>query len=242
MAQPQKPSLLAFNVGNTNVQSATWDGVSFTDLRSKPTRLFTLQDIPEGVPCAVASVVPSLDALFRQRGAFILSASCRCGLDLTKMDASTLGADRLANAIALAACGRLPALCVDFGTAITFEILDEHAALSGGAIMPGRMLQRRALNDHTAKLPLAKLSEKKPSMPGRSTEEAIALGVDLGAVGAVKELLASTASLFPGQPLRAVACGGDAPFFLQAMPGAFDAGGELFTLSGLVKAWELDKA
>ncbi len=237
----RKPAVLAFNVGNTNVQWAQWDGSAFGPLSSKPTALFRLDDIPEGVPCAVASVVPAVEALFRQRGAFILSSKCACGVDFSKMDASTLGADRVANAVALASSGPLPALCVDLGTAITFELLDESACLLGGSIMPGRALQRRALNEHTAKLPLAPLSKKPPSMPGRDTLSAIALGVDLGAVGAVGALLVSAASLFPGRSLRTVACGGDAPFFLQAMPGALEPAGELFTLSGLVKAWEMNK-
>ena len=237
---PSSP-LLAFNVGNTNVQSALWDGVSFSSLSCKPTRLFGLSDIPEGRACAVASVVPSLDPLFQSRGAFILSSKSRCGLDLSKMDASTIGADRLANAVALAASGPLPALCVDFGTAITFELLDGAATLLGGSIMPGRMLQRCALNEHTAKLPLTALSENIPSMPGRSTVEAIALGVDVGSVGAVRELLSSAAAFFPGRTLRALACGGDAPFFINALPGLLEPGGDLFTLSGLVKAWELNR-
>lgn len=235
------PPLRVFNVGNTNVQSALWDGASFSGLDVVPTASFDSSSIPEGGACAVASVVPSLDGLFRERGAFLLSPASRCGLDLSKMDVSTIGADRLANAIALAAGGRLPAVCVDFGTAITFEILDEAPALLGGAILPGRNLQRRALNERTAKLPFADISTALPAMPGRNTMGAIALGVDLGVVGAVRELLASTASFFPGRALRAVACGGDAPFFLRAMPGLFEPGGDFFTLSGLVKAWELNR-
>ena len=233
--------LFAVNVGNTNVQFSLWDGSDFGPIESKPTHLFNSSDIPDGLPCAIASVVPSLDGLFKERGAFLLSASCRCGLDLSKMDVSTIGADRLANAMALASGPSLPALCVDFGTAITFELLDEGSALLGGAILPGRKLQRRALNDFTAKLPLADLAQELPAMPGRNTVEAIALGIDLGVVGAVRELLKSASELFPGKRLRVVACGGDAPFFLKAVPEIFEAGGSDFTLRGLVKAWEMNR-
>ena len=241
MSISRNSPLFAVNLGNTNAQFSLWDGSSFGPIESKPTRLFGSSDIPEGLPCAVASVVPSFDALFKERGAFLLSSSCRCGLDLSKMDVSTIGADRLANAIALASGPSLPALCVDFGTAITFELVDEASVLLGGAILPGRKLQRRALNDFTAKLPLVDFAHELPSMPRRNTVEAITLGVDLGVVGAVRELLRSTEALFPGRRLRALACGGDAPFFIKAMPDFFEAGGLDFTLRGLVKAWEMNR-
>jgi pantothenate kinase type III len=76
-------------------------------------------------------------------------------------------------------------------------------------------------------------------MPGANTVDAIAAGVDRGSVGAVLELLAATRALFPGRELRALACGGDARFFLDSMPGVFEDGGADFTLRGLLLAWEL---
>ncbi len=233
-------TLLVLNAGNTNVQSAFWDGSSFSGLSSCPTSEFRASSLPKGVPCAAASVVPSVERELREHGAFILSAACRTGLDLSRVDSSTLGADRLANAIALAATGPLPALCIDFGTAITFEIVDSSRAFRGGAIMPGRTLLRKALNEHTAKLPFVPLRDALPAMPGENTADSISLGADLGCVGAVRELLSSAALLFPGQTLRRLACGGDAPFFLRALDGIFENGGQSFTLLGVAKAWELN--
>jgi len=126
--------------------------------------------------------------------------------------------------------GPLPALCVDFGTAVNLEFVDAERRMCGGAILPGRLLLRRALHDYTAKLPLTNLKQKHTDFPGGCTTDAIDIGCDTGAVGAVRELLSELERSHPG--VRKVACGGDAPFFLQFLHG-FELADDLFTLRGI---------
>lgn len=230
-----------FNAGNTHVQIADLCDGTIHPVATVPTPDFHPEEfvVPE---MAAACVVPSLEEKMRRAGALIVSAdSARGPVDLSYMKKpETLGADRLANAAALILTGPLPALCVDFGTAINLEFVDSQQRMRGGAILPGRLLLRRSLHDYTAKLPLTELPPAIPDFPGNNTVDAIDLGVDAGALGAVRELLARMERTFPDKPIRRVACGGDAAFFLREISG-FEAVDDTFTLRGIAFIWECEK-
>ena len=75
----------------------------------------------------------------------------------------TIGPDRLANAIALAHLYGAPGVVIDFGTAVTFDIVDAGSAYIGGVIAPGLRLMTDYLHERTALLPRVDL--KEPSLP-----------------------------------------------------------------------------
>jgi type III pantothenate kinase len=102
---------------------------------------------------------------------------------------SKTGPDRLAAAAGVAAAGGREAIVVDAGTAITVDVLSKKGFL-GGAIFPGTGLLYRALHDGTAALPLVTGSGGAARPPGRNTRDAIVAGVEGGAAGAVRELVA----------------------------------------------------
>lgn len=89
----------------------------------------------------------------------------------------TLGRDRLAAAVGATVLypGR-NVLIVDFGTAVTIDLVTADATFRGGCISPGMRTRFRALHDYTAKLPLCSATESE-ELQGLSTEEAIRLGV-----------------------------------------------------------------
>ena len=97
-------------------------------------------------------------------------------VDFSKVDASSLGADRLANIIAAKSFYRGSVLVVDCGTCVTAELLFDEDFL-GGLIMPGRSLQRKALNLFTSKLPEVEFSDTLFEI-GKNTQEAILIGTD----------------------------------------------------------------
>lgn len=127
-----------------------------------------------------------------------------------------VGADRIANAAALAAEGLFPAVAVDLGTACTFDIVGLHdgrPALLGGTIAPGRELLARALGEHTAllpsiHLPLASTQEHEPSPIARDTSAAILAGVQHGYSGMLHAIWLEIVHALGCVP-RAVITGGD---------------------------------
>lgn len=121
----------------------------------------------------------------------------------------TVGVDRLAAALAAARTHRSGALCVNAGTAITVDWVDATPAFRGGAIVPGRLLQARALHLYTDQLPeIAPWQSPPLALPGTTTKEAIRHGLDVGVPGMVDRLLARLAAA-AGATLPVVVSGGD---------------------------------
>ncbi len=227
-----------FNIGNTHTQFAALRGDTIGAVRYCRTDGLDFDVFAPDDVLIVSTVVPAVRAKFGSRRVFDLNIShaAAAGLDLSMVDASTLGADRLANAIMLAQSPeRLPAIAIDFGTAITIEIVDRDRRFRGGAILPGRALMRRALHSGTAQLPGLPLAEAVPEEPGRNTAESMLFGIDRGAVGAVRELVTVLEKIH-GADLRKIAVGGDSAFFRRALPGLEEAP-EIFTLGGLLAAY-----
>jgi len=232
-------SVTLLNIGNTHTQIATAEQGRIAILRRVATSALSVDDVPSGMPLALASVVPAATRKLQALNPLVVTAATVGWLDWSAVDVSTLGADRIANAAALAT-GELPAVCIDCGTAITFEILGAGACFLGGSISPGRGLMRRALHDYTAQLPLLPPEAELAEEFGINTVAAMTQGIDRGAIGMVRELL-SQAQQRLGAALTAVAVGGDRHFFLRHMPELSD-GGDDFTLRGIYKIWEKNYA
>jgi type III pantothenate kinase len=234
-------SLCVINIGNTRVQTGLWRDGRIQDFRQLAHGEFDLDSLPDTLPLAVATVVPEARARFGGRPVFWLGCTVKTGLDLSLIDTATFGADRLANAIALAHLAALPGICIDCGTAITFEVVDAHRILRGGAIAPGRRLLRRSLHEHTAQLPTIPETDASPPGIGTNTVEAIRCGVDRGALGTVREILAGIRQEIGVPECPVVVTGGDAQFFAEHLP-ELTFGGVDFTLRGIATAWEMNHA
>lgn len=226
--------VIVLNIGNTYSRAALWDGVCFELLPRVETARLTAESLPAGLPVIAATVVPEVKERLAGRKIRYIDARNSGGrVDFTRIDCSTLGADRVANAIALAEFHPLPAIAVDCGTAITLEIVDADRVFRGGAIAPGRRLMRRALAVGTAQLPEIPLSNELPELAGNGTAESIRFGVDRGAAGLVRELVEAAARPFGGiAATTIVGIGGDAPFFAAALP-FIQLAPEEFTLHGI---------
>ncbi|MCB9183252.1 MAG: type III pantothenate kinase [Flavobacteriales bacterium] len=90
---------------------------------------------------------------------------------------ATLGADRLANAVAAAAFfpGRA-ALAIDAGTCITYDAVDEQGTYIGGAISPGLRMRARAMHEYSERLPLIATEGAVNEPFGTTTEESLRAG------------------------------------------------------------------
>jgi type III pantothenate kinase len=107
---------------------------------------------------------------------------------------------------------------LDFGTAVTFDVISEGRGYIGGVIAPGLEAMTNFLYERTALLP--KLSMKEPQRTvGKSTIEAMRTGAVLGYRGLVREILARIRSeQFPGKSVIIVATGGYARLIAGKLP------------------------
>jgi type III pantothenate kinase len=184
----------------------------------------------------VCSVVPKKDALIRRavgkiRVSFV-SAKCELGVGVDYPEPESIGADRLANAAAVATLYGTPAVVVDFGTAVTFDVVSAERSYIGGVIAPGLEAMTTYLYKRTALLPKLTLTEPRRTV-GRSTKAAMMSGAIFGYRGLVKEILAKiSAESFGRRRAQVVATGGYAQLIAAGLP-EIDAVRPHLTLEGL---------
>ncbi len=231
--------IFLMNIGNTNTQTGLYSGGVISGIKTLPTGDVDSSIIPEGIPCAASTVVPAVRKRLSGRDIFWLDGTCRTGLNMHLVDTATLGSDRIANIVRLADTSELPAVCLDFGTAITYDIVDSCRVFRGGAIAPGRALLRQALHNYTAQLPLIPIVDDLSAGVGTNTVDAMRLGIDRGAIGSARELIAAIKMLFADETVHLVGVGGDCKFFIDYIP-EIEYGGNDYTLQGIRKAWELN--
>jgi type III pantothenate kinase len=170
----------------------------------------------------VSSVVPAKNSAIvtaaRDKAKVIwLGWKLKLGIAIDYPKPQSIGADRLANAAAVAELYGCPAIVVDLGTAATFDIVSARRSYVGGVIAPGLEAMTNFLYQRTALLP--RLSFKKPKRAvGRSTIEAMRSGAVFGYRGLVREILGQIkAEQFPRTKVVVVATGGYARLVAEGL-------------------------
>jgi type III pantothenate kinase len=169
----------------------------------------------------VSSVVPAKNtAILEGAGkanVLWLNWKLNLGVDIDYPKPQSIGADRLANAAAVTALYGFPAIVVDFGTAVTFDIVGERRAYIGGVIAPGLEAMTNFLYRRTALLPKLSLKEPRRAI-GKSTIQAMLSGAVFGYRGLVREILARIrAEQFPRKKVYVVATGGYARLIARGL-------------------------
>jgi type III pantothenate kinase len=143
----------------------------------------------------VSSVVPPMEIalmeairLYLGNEALFVSTALDLGLEVRYKAPHEVGADRLVNAVAGVNAYGAPLIIVDFGTAITLDVVSADKAYLGGAIAPGMALSMEALFGKTARLPKVSLSAPE-SVIGRTTMESIQAGIMYGTAGLIDTLV-----------------------------------------------------
>lgn len=185
----------------------------------------------------LGSVVPRVNAAWkglvrRELGCGLLVVDAGLPMEVT-VDypaPESIGADRLADA-----CGGVrrygaPLIVADFGTALTFDVVTPDRRYVGGVITPGLPLMTDYLYERTALLPRVELSGPCPRL-GRSTEQAMRIGAQVGYRGVVREIVAYLCASQKCE-FRLVATGGYAGWALKGsgMPFVVDPDLTLFGL------------
>lgn len=247
--------LLAVDVGNTQTHFATWAGDRLVEhWRFATVRESTADELGaalrnllelRGVGLAdlnhsiVSSTVPQLIPEWTEMGRrylghemTVVGPGVRTGMPIRIDNPRELGADRIVNAVAAYAIGGGPCVAIDFGTAITYDVVSGAGEYLGGIISPGVEISLEALTERGAKLPKIDLAEPR-SLVGKSTVDAIRSGVVYGYAGQVEGIVRRLRAEL-GPAARTIATGGLAGYVVpHTEPGTIDAIDELLTLKGL---------
>lgn len=223
--------LLAVDVGNTNTVLGVFEGKKLmaqwrlTTNRSQTAdeygilirNLFMLDNIQVARIQAimVASVVPPLNSLLEEMAekyfhlkAMFLGPGSRTGMSIHYDNPQEVGADRIADAVAAFEKYGGPAIIVDFGTAITFDVVSEKGDYLGGVIAPGIGIAAEALFARTARLPRVEIREPE-RLIGTNTVASMQSGLFYGAVSMMDGILDRLRAEL-GAKTRVIATGGQA--------------------------------
>ena len=223
--------LLVIDVGNTNTVLGVFKGTTLlaqwrlTTNRAQTAdeygilirNLFSLEGIQADHIAAImiASVVPPLNILLEEMAekyfhleAFFLGPGLRTGMAIHYDNPQEVGADRIANSVAAFEKYGGPCVIVDFGTAITFDVVSENGEYMGGVIAPGIGISSEALFQRAARLPRVEIREPERVI-GTNTVSSMQSGLFYGAVGLVDGILDR---LFHelGKKTKVIATGGQA--------------------------------
>lgn len=189
----------------------------------------------------ICSVVPALtgpwtEALRRVTGLAPVEISAATSpMRLRVPDPASVGADRIANAVAVSRLHGAPAIVVDLGTATTFDCVSRDGAYVGGAIAPGVVTSSEDLFRRAARLARVDLRAPERAL-GRTTEECLRVGVIWGNAGLVDALVRRISKELGGRP-KVVATGGLAPVIAPECE-TVQLVDEALTLKGMRLMWE----
>jgi type III pantothenate kinase len=202
-------------------------GLSFADVKSS----------------IVSSTVPQLSVQWtmvaeRYLGheMLVVGPTVKTGMPIRVDNPHEVGADRLVNSVAAYERVRDTCVVVDFGTAITYDVVSSAGEYLGGIITPGAEISMDALYEHAAKLPKVEIAEPR-ALIGKSTVEAIRSGIAYGFAGQVEGIVRRLRGEL-GAETMVIATGGLAQVVVPFIRETIDEIDDLLTLIGLRLIWE----
>lgn len=252
--------LLALDVGNTNSVIGLFEGerlrasfrlATHRDQTADEIGLWLRQILhwagvqPEAlIGVAVASVVPPVDPRLKEGvqrylgcDPFFVEPGIRTGMPLRVDTPQELGADRLCDAVAAHARWGGPCVVIDFGTAVTWEVVSAKGEYLGGVIAPGPGITADALFARTSKLPRVALAPP-PRIIGKATVDSIQAGIFYGYLGLVEGITRRV--LAELGEATVVATGGFAALMAEHSPFIHHVVDDL-TLQGLRLLWHKNR-
>lgn len=244
--------ILLFDIGNTNTHLGLGNSTRVFRRANIPTTKWfdgtakrcLLKFVGKAtlIGAATCSVVPGATPLVCKAVRGIWKIDCLeltpktvrgVGIDYPKP--ATIGPDRLANSVAVRHHFGAPSVVVDFGTAVTFDVVNRAGNYAGGIIAPGLAAMTDYLHEKTALLPRIKIRETRRVI-GKSTQEAMLIGAVHGYRGLIHELLLELKREMNVAKLPVVATGGYAELIAAKLP-EINAVDSLLTLEGLRLVW-----
>ncbi len=245
--------LLAIDAGNTNIVFAIYTGTEWTrewrfethpimpaSEYEKFLRLCFLENgfkIDQIDRVVISTVVPQITGILEDLSkrmfgieALTIGMACYPRLEIKLNNPEEIGTDLVANAAAAWARFKNACLIVDFGTALTFTVVDAQANVIGVSIAPGLRTAVKALSSNTAKLPFVPLELPKTAI-GTDTVSAIQSGILLGYTYMIKGMVNRIKSEV-SDSMKVIATGGMSSI-LHNLEGEFDIIDRHLTLDGM---------
>ncbi len=248
--------LLAVDVGNTHTVLGLFDGEqNVNNWRIATSHIETEDELMVNInnlinfsnksfndikAMCVASVVPGVNNVFlyfakkylHSDPMFITTESVDW-IEWNVYTPSEIGADRIANVIAAKKEFKKDVIVVDFGTAITLDVVTDK--YEGGSILIGPRTSLKALFSNAAKLPA--VSEKLPSSAvGKDTPSNIQSGTMLGTSFAIDGLVKAYEREL-SKSFKVIATGGEGNLFSKICD-RIEAYDPLLTLKGISYYYE----
>ena len=245
--------LLVVDVGNTQTHFGTFDGTELVEhWRFATVRTSTADELGAALrsllelrglsfddldASIVSSTVPQLEpewlalaGRYLGHAMLIVGPGVKTGMAIRYDNPREIGADRLVNAVALGDRYDGAAVCVDFGTATTFDIVSGAHEYLGGVILPGIEISLDALTERGAKLPKIDIAEPRAAI-GKTTVDAIRAGIVYGYAGAIDGILRRIFEELEGE-VDVIATGGLSTAIVP-FTEYIDEVDDLLTLTGL---------
>lgn len=224
----KNPHFLLVDVSNSFTKLALADANKLLRFHKIPTRGLTPASLKKAIgswkyeTAVVSSVVPKTASALRKflgkTRTLHVSSKLNLGVGIEYPKPASIGADRLANAASALALVGAPAVVVDFGTAVTFDIISRDKKYIGGVIAPGLQVMTDYLYQRTALLPMIDLSEPVAAV-GKSTRDAMMAGAIFGYRGLVRQILKEIQrEIGAPRKLKVIATGGYAELIADKLP------------------------
>jgi len=223
--------LLAVDIGNTNIDFALINKtgaisrrLSISTDRFQLTRLNRVGWnkvkvekilIVSVVPKTLGKVKAYLKKKFKGIKIIVVGRDLKAPLKCA-YNKKEIGQDRLVTAFAAQSLYGLPILIIDFGTAVTFDVVSKKGVYLGGLILPGIKMSLESLSERTAMLPKTYL-KKTSTFIGKNTAASIRNGMIYG-YSSICEGLMGLFKKKIGKNLKVVATGGDASLISKYSP------------------------
>jgi type III pantothenate kinase len=253
--------LLAVDVGNTQTVLGLFDGERLVEhwrvategertgdeLAALLARLLELGDLGLGdvTGLVLASSVPALTRSYEDLAAryaeapiLVLGPGVKTGVAILYDDPREVGADRIANAVAVRERYGAPAIVVDFGTSTNFDAVSGEGEFVGGVLAPGIEISMEALFHRAARLTKVDFVQP-PTVIGKTTASALQSGLVYGFAGQVDGIVERMRAEL-GDTTPVVATGGLADL-IAPHSRTIERVDPLLTLEGLRLVWDLNR-